>query len=116
MHSSRRASCGAGATSRTAACSRWNSPTRASSCSTGGAAHVAGFDVVRDPLEVRRRIGLAAQDATVDELLTGRENLVMIGELHHLPRKAARTRAQELLERFDLIDAGDRLARDYSGG
>src|SRR5213592_3603406 len=66
---------------------------------TEGAAHVAGFDVVRDPLEVRRRIGLAAQDATVDELLTGRENLVMIGELHHLPRKAARTRADELLRR-----------------
>ncbi|MEA2496788.1 MAG: type transport system ATP-binding protein [Thermoleophilaceae bacterium] len=81
-----------------------------------GSARVAGFDVVQDPSEVRRRIGLAAQDATVDALLTGRENLVMIGELHHLPRKAARTRADELLERFTLADSSDRLARDYSGG
>jgi ABC-2 type transport system ATP-binding protein len=83
---------------------------------TEGSARVAGFDVVEDAVEVRRRIGLAAQDATVDELLTGRENLVMIGELHHLPRKAARARADELLERFDLVDAADRLAREYSGG
>jgi ABC-2 type transport system ATP-binding protein len=72
--------------------------------------------VVEEPVEVRRRIGLAAQEATVDELLTGRENLAMIGELHRLTRKAARTRADELLARFDLIDAADRLARDYSGG
>jgi ABC-2 type transport system ATP-binding protein len=81
-----------------------------------GSARVAGFDVVQEPVEVRRRIGLAAQDATVDELLTGRENLVMIGELHHLARKPARTRADELLARFDLADAADRLAREYSGG
>jgi ABC-2 type transport system ATP-binding protein len=65
---------------------------------------------------VRRRIGLAAQDATVDQLLTGRENLVMIGELHQLRRRAAKSRADELLERFTLADAGDRLAREYSGG
>src|SRR4051794_31084920 len=83
---------------------------------TGGSARVAGFDVVEQPHEVRSRIGLAAQEATVDALLTGRENLVMIGELYHLPRKAARARAGELLERFDLVDAADRLARDYSGG
>src|SRR3954467_2619390 len=83
---------------------------------TEGSARVAGFDVVRDAVEVRRRIGLAAQDATVDGLLTGRENLVMIGELHHLPRKAARTRASELLERFDLTDSAGRLAKEYSGG
>src|SRR3954453_6134838 len=83
---------------------------------TEGSARVAGFDVVRDAGEVRRRIGLAAQDATVDELLTGRENLEMIGELHHLGRKHARSRAADLLERFDLADAGDRLARQYSGG
>jgi ABC-2 type transport system ATP-binding protein len=83
---------------------------------TEGSARVAGFDVVRDPDQVRRRIGLAAQDATIDELLTGRENLEMIGELHHLPRKAARSRATELLEGFTLSDAGDRLAREYSGG
>jgi ABC-2 type transport system ATP-binding protein len=81
-----------------------------------GSARVAGFDVCADPLEVRRRIGLAAQDATVDGLLTGRENLMMIGELHQLPRRTAKGRAGELLERFDLIDAADRLARDYSGG
>src|SRR5436190_3955147 len=81
-----------------------------------GSARVAGFDVVDAPDEVRRRIGLAAQDATVDALLTGRENLVMIGELHHLARKAARTRADELLERFDLTDAAERLTREYSGG
>src|SRR3954452_23544998 len=81
-----------------------------------GSARVAGFDVAAEPVEVRRRIGLAAQDATVDELLTGRENLVMIAELHHLPRKRARTRADELLQRFDLSDSGDRLAREYSGG
>jgi ABC-2 type transport system ATP-binding protein len=81
-----------------------------------GSARVAGFDVVQQPDEVRRRMGLAAQDATVDELLTGRENLEMIGELHHLARKGARARAAELLERFDLADAADRLTREYSGG
>jgi ABC-2 type transport system ATP-binding protein len=83
---------------------------------TEGSARVAGFDVVEDAVEVRRRIGLAAQDATVDQLLTGRENLVMIGELHQLRRRAAKSRADELLERFTLADAGDRLAREYSGG
>jgi ABC-2 type transport system ATP-binding protein len=83
---------------------------------TEGSARVAGFDVVNEADEVRRRIGLAAQDATVDELLTGRENLVMIGELFQIPRKKARIRADDLLERFDLTDAGDRLARGYSGG
>jgi ABC-2 type transport system ATP-binding protein len=83
---------------------------------TEGSARVAGYDVVSDPGEVRRRIGLAAQDATVDGLLTGRENLVMIGELYGAPRKRAKARAGELLERFALSDAADRLARDYSGG
>jgi ABC-2 type transport system ATP-binding protein len=81
-----------------------------------GSAQVAGFDVCAEPVEVRRRIGLAAQDATVDGLLTGRENLVMIGELHQIPRRSARVRAGELLERFDLVDAADRLVRAYSGG
>ena len=81
-----------------------------------GTAHVAGFDVLAEPTEVRRRIGLAAQDATVDGLLTGLQNLVMIGELCHLPRRVAKRRAGELLEQFSLDDAGDRLARDYSGG
>jgi ABC-2 type transport system ATP-binding protein len=82
----------------------------------GGTATVAGFDVVQAPTEVRRRIGLAAQDATVDPLLTGRENLVMIGELHQLKRSDAKQRAQELLEQFDLVDAGERVTSGYSGG
>ncbi len=83
---------------------------------SAGRAVVAGRDVVREATEVRRRIGLAAQDATVDGLLTGRENLVMIGELHHLGRSTSRRRADELLEQFTLIDAGDRVAKEYSGG
>ncbi|MCW3004996.1 MAG: ATP-binding cassette protein [Conexibacter sp.] len=82
----------------------------------GGTATVAGHDVLRDPVSVRRSLGLAAQDATVDGLLTGHENLTMIGELHHLGRKVARARATELLEQFTLTDARDKLARDYSGG
>jgi ABC-2 type transport system ATP-binding protein len=81
-----------------------------------GRATVAGFDVLRHPTEVRRRIGLAAQDATVDPLLTGHENLVMTGELHQIPRKAAKVRATELLEQFDLADAGSKVASAYSGG
>ena len=81
-----------------------------------GTATVAGYDVAQSPTEVRRRIGLAAQDATVDPLLTGRENLVMIGELHQLKRSAAKQRAQELLEQFDLVDAGERVTSGYSGG
>jgi ABC-2 type transport system ATP-binding protein len=83
---------------------------------TEGTATVAGFDVAREPTEVRRRIGLAAQDATVDPLLTGRENLVMIGELHQLTRGDAKRRARELLEQFDLVDAGERVTSGYSGG
>src|SRR3954451_21724998 len=83
---------------------------------TEGSARVAGFDVVEQPGEVRRRIGLAAQDATVDGLLTGFENLVMIGELYGSPRKRAKGRADELLDRFALADARDRLVRDFSGG
>ena len=81
-----------------------------------GTATVAGFDVDRDANEVRRRIGLAAQDATVDPLLTGRENLVMIGELHQMPRREAKERATELLDQFSLSDAGDRPSGGYSGG
>ena len=81
-----------------------------------GVARVAGFDVVADADQVRRRIGLASQDATVDGLLSGRQNLVLVAELHHIPRRAAVRRADELLEQFSLADAGDRLARDYSGG
>ncbi len=81
-----------------------------------GTATVAGFDVVRDAREVRRRIGLAAQDATVDPLLTGRENLVMISQLHQLRRPAARERADLLLDQFDLVDAADQVTSAYSGG
>ena len=81
-----------------------------------GSARVAGIDVAEDPGAVRRILGLAAQDATVDGLLTGRENLIMIGELHHLGRGIARGRADELLEQFALADAGGGLAKTYSGG
>ncbi len=81
-----------------------------------GRASVAGFDVVSAPDEVRRRIGYAAQDATVDALLTGRENLVMLGELHHLGRRRARDRAAFLLEQFSLADAAERVVGKYSGG
>jgi ABC-2 type transport system ATP-binding protein len=81
-----------------------------------GTARVAGFDVAEHPTEVRRRIGLAAQDATVDPLLTGHENLTMIGELHQMPRRQAKTRATELLEQFSLTDAGNRVVSGYSGG
>ena len=81
-----------------------------------GEATVAGFDVAEHPGEVRRRIGLAAQDATVDPLLTGRENLIMLGELHQLLRKEAASRAERLLEEFALTDAADRVTSGYSGG
>ncbi|MDQ6909826.1 MAG: ATP-binding cassette domain-containing protein [Actinomycetota bacterium] len=82
----------------------------------GGKATVAGFDVARQPTEVRRRIGLAAQDSTVDHLLTGRENLVMLGELHQFSRDQARARAEELLGDFSLSEAADRQTSGYSGG
>jgi ABC-2 type transport system ATP-binding protein len=81
-----------------------------------GEATVAGFDVRAQPGEVRRRIGLAAQDATVDPLLTGRENLIMLGELHQLRRRDAQERAVELLDEFSLTDAADRVVSGYSGG
>ena len=81
-----------------------------------GEAVVAGFDVRTQATEVRRRIGLAAQDATVDPLLTGRENLVMLGELHQLSRKDSTRRAVELLAEFALTEAADRVVSGYSGG
>jgi ABC-2 type transport system ATP-binding protein len=83
---------------------------------TTGSATVAGFDVVANPAAVRARIGLAGQSATVDGLLSGRANLELIGRLYHLPRDEARRRADELLERFGIADAGDRIVRTYSGG
>jgi ABC-2 type transport system ATP-binding protein len=81
-----------------------------------GQAWVAGFDVVRQRREVRRRISLTGQYAALDGMQTGRENLVMIGRLHQLDRRAARHRADEMLERFDLTGAADRRVRTYSGG
>jgi len=81
-----------------------------------GSATVAGHDVIAEPERVRALIGLTAQNATVDGLLTGRENLVMIGELHHLGRKRAVGRADELLKQFSLTDAADRRVDTYSGG
>jgi oleandomycin transport system ATP-binding protein len=82
----------------------------------GGQARVGGHDVVRQPERVRPLIGLTGQDAAVDEELTGRENLVLIARLLELPRRQARRRAGELLERFDLADAGGRPVRTWSGG
>jgi ABC-2 type transport system ATP-binding protein len=82
----------------------------------GGSARVAGLDVVRDAAALRSRIGLAGQYAAVDENLTGRENLEMVGRLYHIGRGPARERADELLERFSLTDAADRLSKTYSGG
>jgi ABC-2 type transport system ATP-binding protein len=82
----------------------------------GGSARVAGLDVVRDAAALRARIGLAGQYAAVDENLTGFENLEMVGRLYHLPRKEAKVRADELLERFDLVEAAKRPAKTYSGG
>jgi ABC-2 type transport system ATP-binding protein len=81
-----------------------------------GLAEVAGLNVVAQPDEVRSRIGLSGQYAAIDEELTGRENLEMVGMLFHMPRKVARERAVELLERFDLSEAGNRPAKGYSGG
>jgi len=81
-----------------------------------GTAEVAGVDVLKNPREVRRRIGLSGQYAAVDEYLTGFENLDMIGRLYHLGRKPSRDRARELLAQFRLEDAGDRMAKTYSGG
>ncbi len=81
-----------------------------------GRAEVDGLDVVRDAERVRARIGLTGQYAAVDEYLTGGENLEMVGRLYHLPKRRARERADELLERFDLVEAGRRQAKTYSGG
>ncbi|MFD7921558.1 ATP-binding cassette domain-containing protein [Streptomyces sp. NPDC059740] len=81
-----------------------------------GSAVVAGVDVVRAPHEVRRVIGLSGQFAAVDEYLTGRENLRMVAQLYQLSARDAKARAAELLERFGLADAADRIAKTYSGG
>ncbi len=81
-----------------------------------GTARVAGFDVATEAEMVRRHIGVTAQDATVDVALTGRQNLVMIGELSGMTRRDAKRRAGELLEQFNLADAADRVVKGYSGG
>ena len=82
----------------------------------GGTASILGIDVAKDPQSVREIIGLAGQYAAVDENLTGRENLRLIGRLNHLTRAVYMRRADELLERFDLVDAADRTLTTYSGG
>jgi ABC-2 type transport system ATP-binding protein len=81
-----------------------------------GWARVAGHDVVTEAAAVRRKMGVTAQDATLDDALTGRQNLVMVGELSGLRRPAAKARATDLLERFELVDAADRVMKSYSGG
>ena len=82
----------------------------------GGRALVEGRDVVREAAAVRRSIGLSGQSAAIQEELTGRENLELIGRLYHLSWPQARSRATELLDQFDLMDAADRAAKTYSGG
>src|SRR6266849_6113806 len=77
---------------------------------------LSGFDVTSQPAQVRARIGLAGQHAAVDEVLPGRQNLVMFGRLCHLPARVARRRADELLSQFGLAEAGGKPVRQYSGG
>ena len=83
---------------------------------TAGSATIDGLDVLAHPDQVRSRIGLAGQYAAVDNLLTGRENLEIVGRLYQLPKAEAKKRADEALERLSLTDAADRLVRTYSGG
>jgi len=82
----------------------------------GGRATVAGYDIATQANQVRRHIGVAAQDATLDGMLTGRQNLTLIGELSRMGRSDSRARAAELLERFELTFAADRISKGYSGG
>src|SRR5690349_579513 len=83
---------------------------------TSGTATVAGFDVCREPDQVRRNMGLTGQAATVDELLTGRENIRMIGSLYGLRRKDLEALGDRLLHQFSIADAADRVVKGYSGG
>ena len=83
---------------------------------TSGTGRVAGFDILEQATEVRRSLGLTGQAATVDEILTGRENLKLIGSLYGLPKKYVREATERLFARFDLVDAADRMAKTYSGG
>jgi ABC-2 type transport system ATP-binding protein len=82
----------------------------------GGSARVAGHDVLSEASAVQRKIGVTAQDATLDEVLTGRENLVMVGRLSGLRRAEAKARATMLLDQFELTDAAERILKEYSGG
>jgi ABC-2 type transport system ATP-binding protein len=82
----------------------------------GGRASVAGFDVVSQSAEVRQRISLTGQYAALDERLTGRENLELVGDLHHIPRPATNAEIAMLLERLELVDAADQPVQTYSGG
>jgi ABC-2 type transport system ATP-binding protein len=82
----------------------------------GGHATVAGMDVVKDANRIKAKIGLAGQSVAIDDYLSGRENLEMIGRLYHLSARDARARAWELLAQFELIDAAGRMAKTYSGG
>src|SRR5437764_8129953 len=82
----------------------------------GGEARVAGHDLARKPDAVRAAIGVTGQFSAVDNMLTGEENPLLMADLHHLGRREGRRRAAELLERFDLVDAGRSLPATYSGG
>lgn len=82
----------------------------------GGHAEIDGIDIVRNPAAVRARIGLTGQYAAVEERLTPKENLALIGRLYHLPKREAAVRASELLTRFDLENAADRVVKEFSGG
>jgi len=77
---------------------------------------IGSIDAIKHPNEVRRKIGLAGQYASIDGIMTGRENIEMVGRLYHIDRKTVKKRTQEILERFDLVDAADRPAKTYSGG
>jgi ABC-2 type transport system ATP-binding protein len=81
-----------------------------------GEVRVAGFDAAREPEAVRRAIGVTGQFSAVDYLLTGRENLLLMADLHHLDRAVRRLRAHDLLQRFDLVDAAGQMVMTYSGG
>ena len=81
-----------------------------------GTGRINGIDVVKEPERARFQFGLASQSATVDELLSGRDNLILIGQLFQMSTREAKRRADELLERFDLVDAAGRRAKTYSGG
>ncbi|MDN5275473.1 MAG: daunorubicin resistance transporter ATPase, antibiotic transport system ATP-binding protein [Candidatus Saccharibacteria bacterium] len=82
----------------------------------GGTVTIEGYDVAKEGDAVRAIIGLTGQSAAVDEMLTGRENLIMMGQLYHLSKADARQRAEELLKEFNLVDAASRPLKDYSGG